>query len=188
MVQADLSDRTQARRCVAEVLREAGHLDALVYAAGNIRDRTLAHLTDADWDQVQKLHLDGLFACSQAVLAPMKERRSGKLVAIGSLSGTIGRAGQANYAAAKAATVAFIKSVAKEAGRFGVSANVVCPGFVDSRMTRSAPPEAWERAKTDSALGTISSVEVVASFTTWLLSDLCRGVTGQVFPLDSRVV
>jgi len=186
MLQADLSDRAQARGAVAQLL-QTGPLDALVYAAGNTRDRTLLRLTDREWDDVQKLHVDGLVACAQAVLPAMKERRGGKLVALGSLSGIIGRPGQANYSAAKAATVAFMKTLAQEAGRFGVTANVVCPGFVDSKMTRKAPPEAWERAKADSALGTISSVEVVASFITWLLSDLCQGVTGQVFQLDSRI-
>lgn len=187
MVQADLSDRAEARKCVAVVLQQ-GPLDALVYAAGNTRDHTLFKLTDSDWDEVLKLHLEGLVACAQAVLGPMRDRRGGKLVAIGSLSGFIGRAAQANYSAAKAATVAFMKTVAREEGRFGISANVICPGFIDSRMTQAAPPQVWERAKQDSALGTISSVETAASFTTWLLSDLAKGVTGQVFQLDSRVV
>ncbi|MBI3616282.1 MAG: SDR family oxidoreductase [Candidatus Omnitrophica bacterium] len=187
MVQADLADRSQTRKCVASVL-EQGPLDALVYAAGNTRDRTVLKLTDSDWDEVLKLHLEGLVACSQAVLVPMRERRGGRIVAIGSLSGLIGRPGQANYSAAKAATIAFMKTIAREVGRFGITANVVCPGFIDSRMTRSAPPEAWDRAKADSALGTISSVDTVASFTTWLLSDLAQGVTGQVFQLDSRIV
>ena len=187
MVQADLSDRAQARKSVVSVL-EQGPLDALVYTAGNTRDHTVFKLTDSDWDEVMKLHLEGLLACTQAVLGSMRERRGGKIIAIGSMSGFIGRPGQANYSAAKAATVAFMKTVAREAGRFGISANVICPGFIDSRMTQAAPPEVWERAKTDSALGTISSVETVASFTTWLLSDLAKGVTGQVFQLDSRVV
>ncbi|MBI3333438.1 MAG: SDR family oxidoreductase [Candidatus Omnitrophica bacterium] len=187
MVQADLSDRARARGCVASVL-EQGPLDALIYAAGNTRDRTIFRLTDSDWDDVRGLHLDGLVACTQAVLPAMRERKSGKLIAVGSLSGSIGRAGQANYSAVKAATVAFVKSVAREAGRFGITANVILPGFVDSRMTRAAPPAAWERAKADSALGTISSAETVASFAAWLLSDLAQGVTGQIFQLDSRVV
>lgn len=184
---ADLANRDQARTLVAGVLKEAGELDALVYTAGNTRDHTLAKLTDQEWDEVMALHMNGLMACTQALLPSMQKRGRGKLIALGSMSGLVGRVGQANYAAAKAATIAFMKSVAKEAGRFGVSANVVCPGFIDSAMTRSAPPAAWERAKADSALGTISSTETVASFVTWLVSDLCQGVTGQVFQLDSRI-
>ena len=187
MIQADLTDRASARALIKEVLEKAGFLDGLVYAAGNTKDRTLTKLKDEEWDAVMRLHLDGLVFCAQAVLPSMQERRAGKLVAIGSQAGLIGRAGQTNYSAAKAGTIGFIKSLAKEAGRFGVTANVVCPGFIDSKMTRSAPPEAWERAKTASALGTISSVQVAASFTAWLLSDLCFGVTGQVFQLDSRI-
>ena len=184
----DLRDRTRARALIAQVLEEADHLDGLVYTAGNTRDRTLLKLSDEEWDQVLRLHLDGLVACCQAILPGMRNRRGGKIVAIGSQSGVSGRIGQSNYSAAKAATIGFIKSLAREAGRFGVTANVVCPGFIDSKMTRGAPPEAWERAREASALGTVSSAEVVASFTTWLLSDLCFGVTGQVFQLDSRIL
>ena len=186
-LKADLTQRAQARRLVAEVLAAAGHLDALVYSAGNTRDHTLMKLTDEEWDEVLNLHLTGLVSCAQAVLPSMRQRHGGKILAIGSRSGFVGRVGQANYSAAKAATVGFIRSLAKETGRFGITANVLCPGFIDSKMTRNAPPEAWERAKADSALGTISSVEVAASFVVWLLSDLCQGVTGQVFQLDSRI-
>ena len=188
MLQADLSDREEARSLIGQMLEQAGYLDALVYTAGNTRDRMLLRMADSEWEEVLRLHLDGLAACCRALLPSMQERRQGKLIAIGSQSGLTGRMGQANYSAAKAATVGFIKSVAREAGRFGVTANVICPGFIDSKMTRTAPPEAWERAKAASALGTISSVEVVASFTTWMLSDLCSGVTGQVFQLDSRIL
>ena len=186
--QADLTRRSEARALVLKVLQEAGSLDALVYTAGNARDHTLGKMTDEEWDSVLKLHLEGLAFCAQAILPSMRERKSGKLVAMGSLSGVIGRLGSANYAAAKAGVVGFMKSVAKEAGRFGVSANVILPGFIDSKMTRAAAPEAWDRAKADSALGTISSAGTAASFTVWLLSDMCQGVTGQVFHLDSRVV
>ncbi len=187
MIRADLSRREEARALVRRALEEAGPLDGFVHTAGNSRDRTLAKMTDEEWDDVLRLHLDGLMACCRELLPGMRERRAGKLVAIGSISGRIGRAGQANYSAAKAAAVGFMKSVAREAGRYGVTANVVLPGFVDSRMTRGAPPEVWERAKQDSALGTISDAQVAASFTAWLLSDLCHGVTGQVFNLDSRI-
>lgn len=188
MLQVDLTDRVQARALVERALQASdGCLDGLVYAAGNTRDRTLPKMTDAEWDEVLHLHLGGLFAVCQAALPALQARRDGRIVAIGSLSGLIGRVGQANYAAAKAATVGFIKSLAKEAGRFGVTANVVNPGFIDSKMTRAAPQEVWERARAASALGTIGTVEVVASFVVWLLSDLCQGVTGQLFQLDSRI-
>ncbi|MBI3322161.1 MAG: SDR family oxidoreductase [Candidatus Omnitrophica bacterium] len=187
MRRADLSRREEAKGLVAWALQQAGQLDGLVYTAGNTRDRTFLKMTEEEWDCVLRLHLDGLMACCREALPAMRGKSAGKLVALGSISGTIGRGAQANYSAAKAATVGFIKSIAREVGRHGVSANVVFPGFVDSRMTRSAPPEAWERAKADSAMGRISDAQVAASFIAWLLSDLCRGVTGQVFNLDSRI-
>lgn len=187
MFQADLTNRQQVRSLIGNLLGLAGFFDALVYAAGNTRDHTLAKLTDDEWDDVLKLHLEGLVFCSQALLPSMRGKKFGKIVAMGSLSGALGRLGQPNYAAAKAGVIGFMKSLAREAGRFGVTANVVCPGFVDSKMTRSAGPEARERARSDSVLGTISSAQTVASFMVWLLSDLSQGVTGQVFHLDSRI-
>lgn len=188
MFQADLADSAQARRLIEQTLQAAGSLDGLVYAAGNTRDHTLSKLTDEEWDQVLAVHLTGLAACCRAVLPAMQKQRGGKIVALGSQAGLTGRMGQANYSAAKAGTIGFIKTLAREAGRSGVTANVVCPGFIDSKMTRAAPPEAWERAKAASALGTVSSVETAASFIVWMLSDLCQGVTGQVFQLDSRIL
>lgn len=188
MFRADLSDLQQARRLIQQTLEEtAGSLDGLVYAAGNARDRTLLKLQDNEWEEVLRLHLTGLAVCCRELLPVMQERRSGKILALGSQSGLTGRIGQTNYSAAKAGMIGFIKSLAREAGRFGVTANVLCPGFIDSAMTRAAPPEAWERAKAASALGIISSVETAASFAAWLLSDHCVGVTGQVFQLDSRI-
>ena len=187
-LQADLTDRAQALSLVARATEEAGSLDALVYAAGNTRDRLLTKISDSDWDEVIGLHLTGLMACCRAVLPGMMERRRGRVVAFGSQAGLTGRAGQANYSSAKAAAVGFIKSLARESGRFGVTANVICPGFIDSKMTRGASPEAWERAKAASALGAVSSADTAASFTAWLLSDRCAGVTGQVFQLDSRIL
>ena len=187
MIRADLSRREEAKGLVRQALQQAGELDGLVYTAGNARDRTLLKMSDEEWDDVLRLHLEGLMICCREILPAMRERKAGKLLAVGSVSGLVGRAGQANYSAAKAATIGFMKSVAREAGRFGVSANVLLPGFVDSRMTRAAPPEAWERAKQESAMGRISDAQVAASFAAWLLSDLCQGVTGQVFNLDSRI-
>lgn len=187
MTRADLTQRTQAEALVHWAIEPWGYLDALVYAAGNIRDGLFLRLTEDQWADVLRLHLDGLAACCRAVLPCMQKRGQGKLVAFGSMAGRSGRAGQTHYSAAKAATVGFMKSLAKEVGRFGITTHVICPGFTDSKMTRSASPQAWERAKADSALGMLGSTDVVASFAIWLLSDWCKGVTGQVFHLDSRV-
>ena len=189
MIRADLADRKQARDLVRRALADSGGtLDGLVYAAGNTRDHTLLKLEDSEWDEVLQLHLTGLYVCCRELLPVLQKQKAGKILAIGSQSGLTGRVGQANYSAAKAGIIGLIKTVAREGGRFGVTANVICPGFIDSAMTRSAPPEAWERAKTASALGVVSSAQVVASFITWLLSDHCSGVTGQVFQLDSRIL
>lgn len=189
MIRADLGNRDDVRLLVKKSLEQSGGaLDALVYAAGNTRDHTLLKMTDDEWDAVIGVHLTGLVTACKELLPSMQQRKQGKIIAMGSQSGLTGRLGQANYSAAKAGAAGFIKTLAREAGRFGVTANLVCPGFVDSKMTRSAPPEAWERAKSASALGTISSAQTVASFITWMVSDHCAGVTGQIFQLDSRIL
>jgi len=188
MLKADLRDRDQIRSLIQTALGDEGKLDALVYAAGNARDGLFIKMSDTDWDDVLAVHLNGLATALQAVLPSMKKAKAGKLIALGSFGGQTGRVGQANYAAAKAGTVGLVKTIAKEAGRFGVSANVVFPGFIDSKMTQATPPQVWERAKADSAMGRLSLAPVVASFIVWMLSDLCEGVTGQLFPIDSRIL
>ncbi len=189
MMRADLGDRLAVRSLVQKTLEQSGGaIDALIYAAGNTRDHTLMKMTDDEWDSVIGVHLTGLVTACKELLPSMQQRKQGKIIALGSQSGLTGRMGQANYSAAKAGAAGFIKTLAREAGRFGVTANLVCPGFVDSKMTRSAPPEAWERAKAASALGTVSSAQTVASFIAWMVSDHCAGVTGQIFQLDSRIL
>ncbi|MBI4313590.1 MAG: SDR family oxidoreductase [Candidatus Omnitrophica bacterium] len=172
---------------VAKSLAHNGQIDGLVTAAGNVQDRTCVKMTDAEWDDVLQTHLTGTFHSIQAVLPPMQYHRLGKIITVISQAGIHGRFGQANYAAAKGAILGLTRSVAKELGEWGIEVNAICPGFTPSRMTETAPPEAWERARSASAMGMLGDAEVLANLTLWLLSDECRGITGQIFYADSRI-
>ncbi len=188
VLQFDVADRATTSRVLLEDIEAHGCYYGVVCNAGIARDNAFPAMPGEDWDAVIHTNLDSFYNVLNPLTMPLVRRRKpGRIVTLSSVSGIIGNRGQVNYSAAKAGTIGFIRSLAKEAGRFGVTANVLCPGFIDSKMTRNAPPEAWERAKADSVLGTISSVEVTASFAVWLLSDLCQGVTGQIFQLDSRM-
>lgn len=184
----DVTQREPVTQWVAGCLQARRTVDGLVAAAGTLADRTLVKMTDAEWDSVLATHLTGTYRVVRAVLPSMMHERAGKIVTVISMAGLHGRFGQTNYAAAKAAVLGFTKALALEVGRWGIEVNAFCPGFTPSRMTDSVPPEGWERAREASALGAVADANVAAELLVWLLSDRCRGITGQVFHADSRVI
>ena len=183
----DVTQREAVTQWVAKAVQRTGQIDGLVTAAGTVADRTLVKMTDEEWHTVLATHLTGTFLAVQAVLPSMMYHRLGKIVTVISQAGLHGRFGQANYSAAKAGVLGFTKSAAQELGRWGIEVNALCPGFTPSRMTKTVPPDGWERARVQSALGTVADAEVAADLALWLLSDRCRGITGQIFHVDSRI-
>ena len=183
----DVTQREPVIQWIARILQARGQIDGLVTAAGNLADRTLAKMTDAEWDTVIATHLTGTFHVVRAALPSMAHQRTGKILTVVSMAGLHGRGAQANYSAAKAGVLGFMKSAAQELGPWGIEVNALCPGFTPSRMTETVPPEGWERARAASALGVLGEAEVAADLAVWLLSDRCRGITGQIFHCDSRI-
>ena len=183
----DVRSKTSVTQWVAKCLAHNGQIDGLVTSAGNVQDHTLVKLTDADWDDVLQTHLTGTFNTLQAVLPAMQYHRLGKIITVISQAGIHGRFGQTNYAAAKAGIIGLTRSAAKELGEWGIEVNMICPGFTPSRMTEAVPPEGWERARNASVMGMLGDAEVLANLTLWLLSDDCRGISGQIFYADSRM-
>lgn len=183
----DVTQREPVTQWVARILQARGQIDGLVTAAGTLADRMLVKMTDEEWDTVIATHLTGTYRVVRAVLPSMAHQRSGKIITVVSMAGVHGRFGQANYAAAKAGVLGFMKSAAQELGPWGIEVNALCPGFTPSRMTETVPPAGWERARAASALGTVAEPEVAADLVVWLLSDRCRGITGQTFHCDSRI-
>ncbi len=158
-----------------------GRIDILVNNAGITRDATIRNMTDEAWDLVIDVHLKGTFLCTRAVLARMREAaRGGAVVNMSSISGKIGNFGQANYAAAKAGIAALTKVTAREYARYGIRANAIQPGLIDTPMTRAMGEEMLKARVADTPLGRIGRPDEVANVALFLASDLASYVTGAV--------
>ena len=136
-VAADVTDRSQLEAAVARVVAEFGALHILVNNAGVLRDNLLFKMTDADWSTVMDVHLRGAFLASQLAQKHMVEAGFGRIVSLSSTS-ALGNRGQANYSAAKAGLQGFTKTLAIELGPFGITANAVAPGFIETAMTKAS--------------------------------------------------
>lgn len=181
---ADVADRDAAAALVDAVGGALGRLDIVVLNAGITRDGLLMRMKDDDWDDVLATNLGSAFALTRAALKGMLRQRYGRVVGITSISGLDGNAGQANYAAAKAGLVGFLKSTAKEVGSRGVTANAVAPGFVATEMTAELSPAAIARATEHTPLGRLGTPEDVAGAVAFLCSDDAAFITGQVIRVD----
>lgn len=133
---ADVTDAVQVETVVQEIVDTFGAVDILVNNAGVIRDNLLFKMTDADWETVMNVHLKGAFYCARAVQKYMVERNYGRIINISSTS-ALGNRGQANYATAKAGLQGFTKTLAIELGKYGITANAVAPGFIETDMTKA---------------------------------------------------
>ena len=132
---------TACASVIADVVSRHGRLDVLVCNAGITRDQLMLRMKRADWDEVLATNLTSAFSLCQAALKPMLKQRRGRIVAISSVVGQTGNAGQANYAASKAGLIGFCKSLAREVGSRQVTVNVVAPGFIATDMTRGLAAE-----------------------------------------------
>jgi 3-oxoacyl-[acyl-carrier protein] reductase len=183
-LRADVRDLERARAVVDEVVAGLGRLDILVCSAGITRDAISWKMTEAEWDEVLDVNLKGSFAYARAVLPVFRAAGGGRIVNISSINGLRGKAGQANYAASKAGLIGLSKALAREAGRFDVTVNVVAPGMVETSMTAGLPREVVDRAVSESVLCRISQPEDVAAAVAFLCSPLARQITGEVVRVD----
>ncbi|MEI7521394.1 MAG: SDR family oxidoreductase, partial [Thermoleophilia bacterium] len=161
-----------------------GPLDALVLNAGITRDGLMMRMSDDDWDAVIGTNLSGSFFTARAALRGMMKRRSGSIVAISSVVGMMGNAGQVNYAAAKAGVIGLVKSLAKEAGSRGVRANAVAPGYIATDMTAGLPDDVREQLMSHTPLQRLGTPEDVAALVAFLCTDAAAFITGTVIPVD----
>jgi len=184
-VGADLRDPDAADALITRVLTAWHRLDLLVHNAGVAHDALVLRMEAAAWHNVIATHLTGGFSLMQAAARPMIRQRGGRIVVIGSLAGLTGRAGQANYAAAKAGLIALSKTAAREWARHNIRVNCILPGYLPLGMGRRLSQAQRRQLLKNSLLGGGSAREVAD----WIVTlAATRRVSGQVFNLDSRVV
>ncbi len=138
----DITDREDVKKAAEEAHAAHGRIDILINNAGIIRDRSFAKMTDDEWDSVINVNLNGTYNATKAVLPYMREAGYGRIVSASSINGVLGAFGQTNYAATKAAIIGFTKALAKEVGKYGITANAIAPGFIKTDMTDSMPQAA----------------------------------------------
>lgn len=183
-IQADVARPGECQGMVQEVLARAGRLDILVCNAGVTRDGLMPMLKEEDWDRVLDTNLKGAFSCMQAAYRTMMKQKYGRIVALSSIVGLRGNAGQANYAASKAGLIGLAKSMAKELAGRNVTVNVVAPGFVETDMT-AVLPEKTRQALLDSVpMGRLGRPEDVAQAVAFFAGEGAGYVTGQVLCVD----
>ena len=180
---ADISKLKEVEEMMQEVRNKFGKLDVLVNNAGICQDKTLAKMTEEEWQKVIDVDLTGVFNCSKASL-PLIVPNQGKIINISSVIGQKGNFGQANYAAAKAGVIGFTKSLSKEVGKLGVTVNAVAPGFIETKMTESLPDEFKITVQKLTSLGRFGKPEEVASAVVFLASNEANFITGSVINID----
>ena len=186
-VKADISSKAEVEALFAKAVAELGPIDILVNNAGINRDAALHKMTDEQWDKVIAVNLTGTFYCLRLAAQQMRERGYGRIVNVSSMS-WLGNFGQANYAASKAGVVGLTKTAARELAKKGITVNAVCPGFIDTEMTRGVPPNVWEAMVGKIWTGRVGSPEDVGNVVAYLASDEASYVTGEVINVSGGMV
>jgi 3-oxoacyl-[acyl-carrier protein] reductase len=183
-VRCDITDPAQVEAAYAEVEAAHGPVEVLVANAGVTHDTLLLRMSEDDWSSVIETNLTGSFRLAKRAAKGMLRLRRGRLIFISSVVGLLGSAGQANYAASKAGLVGMARSLARELGSRGITANVIAPGFVETDMTGVLTDAQREAIKAQVPLGRYASADEVAAAVTWLAGDGAAYVTGAVIPVD----
>ncbi len=173
---------------ISAIEKEFGKLDILVNNAGITRDNLLMRMKEKEWDEIMQVNLKSVFRASKAVLRGMMKQRSGRVINITSVVGTMGNAGQANYAAAKAGLIGFSKSMAREVGSRGITVNCVAPGFIDTDMTRALPEETRKTFEAQTSLGRFGEAQDIADAVLFLASDQAKYITGQTLHVNGGML
>lgn len=169
---------------VAEIHKDFGRIDILVNNAGITADKLIMRMEEADWDRVLSINLKGCFNMVKHVTPYMMRKRYGRIVSISSVVGLMGNAGQANYAASKAGIIGLTKTVAKEFGSRGITANAVAPGFIKTAMTDALTEEQKQAMYKMIPLGRLGETQDIADAVKFLVSDAAAYITGVVLKVD----
>ena len=180
----NVTDGEQIQSLIKEITSEFGAPVVLVNNAGITRDQLLLRMSDDDWDAIMETNLKGVFRVTKACLRGMMKAKSGRIINITSVIGSIGNAGQANYAAAKAGIIGFTKSLAREVGSRSITANCVAPGFIDTDMTRALDDSARESLLAGVPLGRLGDADDIAQAVAFLASPAAGYITGETLHVN----
>lgn len=182
--QCNVSDFDACGEMMKELVKEYGRVDILVNNAGITKDNLIMKMKEEDFDAVLNINLKGTFNTIKHLSRQMLKQRSGKIINISSVSGILGNAGQANYAASKAGVIGLTKTMARELASRGITCNAVAPGFVDTEMTEVLSDGVKEAACTQIPLGRFGKPEDIANMVAFLAGECGDYITGQVISVD----
>jgi len=183
-VVADVTDAASLDAAFSEVEAQLGPVEVVVANAGITRDTLLLRMSDDDFDTVVDTNLGGSFRVVKRASKGMLKARFGRIILVSSVVGLLGSAGQVNYAASKSGLVGMARSITRELGGRGITANVVAPGFIETDMTAELPAEQQDAYRKQIPAGRFASPQEVARVITWLASDDAAYISGAVIPVD----
>lgn len=184
---SDAADFDDAQQIVKQVVNQFGQLNILVCNAGITRDSLIVRMTEQHWDEVISTNLKSVFNYCHAAAQPMMRQRHGSIIAMSSVVGIDGNAGQTNYAASKAGIIALIKSLSKELGARNIRANAIAPGFIDTDMTMALPETARQSLVQSIPMRRCGTAQEVAQVALFLASDMASYISGEVIGVDGGI-
>lgn len=183
-VRADVTDAAALDAAFTEVEQQLGPVEIVVANAGITKDTLLMRMSDEDFDSVVATNLGGAFRVVKRASKGMLRARFGRVILISSVVGLYGSAGQVNYASSKSGLVGFARSLTRELGGRGITANVVAPGFIETDMTAELPEETQKQYKANIPAGRFATPDEVAGVVAWLAGDDAAYISGAVIPVD----
>lgn len=180
----NVGDTASIEQCLETIKAQFGDIDILVNNAGITRDNLLMRMKEEEWFDIMQTNLTSVYRLSKAVLRSMMKKRHGRIISIGSVVGSMGNAGQTNYAAAKAGVLGFTKSLAKEVASRGITVNAVAPGFIDTDMTKELSEEQKEAIFSQVPANRLGKPEEIAAAVAFLASGPAAYITGETIHIN----
>ncbi|MFC4656458.1 3-oxoacyl-ACP reductase FabG [Rheinheimera marina] len=180
----NVADTDSIEQCLEQIKTQFGDIDILVNNAGITRDNLLMRMKDDEWFDIMQTNLTSVYRLSKAVMRSMMKKRFGRIISIGSVVGSMGNAGQTNYAAAKAGVLGFTKSLAREVASRGITVNAVAPGFIDTDMTKELNDEQKEAIFGQVPANRLGQPEEIAATVAFLASRQAAYITGETIHVN----